>query len=51
MVEKVMLPPSFGGLTRFYEEYESKIKISPAKVMLFTILIIILELVLNIFGK
>jgi|YelNatPaOPRAMG01_1025707.scaffolds.fasta_scaffold294937_2 preprotein translocase subunit Sec61beta len=51
MAEKVMLPPSFGGLTRFYEEYESKVKISPSAVILITALIIIAELILNIFVK
>jgi len=48
--EKVMLPPSFGGLTRYYEEYKSKVEINPNRIVLIIIVFIILELVLNLFA-
>ncbi|MEM1535002.1 MAG: preprotein translocase subunit Sec61beta [Candidatus Pacearchaeota archaeon] len=48
--EKVMLPPSFGGLTRYFEEYKSRIEIKPTLLILIIIIFIILELLLNIFG-
>lgn len=50
MAEKFVLPPSFGGITRYFEEYKSKIQISPLKFLLILFIIIILELILNIVG-
>ncbi len=45
----VNLPGGFGGLMRFNEEYESKIKLKPVHVIAFLILIVIFVLGLNIF--
>lgn len=50
MVEKFILPPSSGGITRYFEEYKSKIQISPFKFLLTLFLIIILEIILNLLG-
>ena len=41
--------PGFGGLMRYKEEYNSKLKISPAKVILMIILVIALVYSLRIF--
>lgn len=45
----VNLPGGFGGLVRFNEEYESKIKLKPLHVIIFIILVIAFVLALNIF--
>ena len=45
----VSMPGGFGGLMRYNEEYDSKLKIKPAWVIGFIILLIILIIVLNIF--
>lgn len=45
----VNLPGGFGGLVRFNEEYESKIQIKPAHVIVFVVLIIVFVLTLNVF--
>jgi len=37
---KVNLPGGFGGLTRFSEEYASKINLNPSHVVVFILLII-----------
>ncbi len=50
MGERISLPASFGGLTRFFEEYKSKIEIKPELIVLIIIVIIILELMINLFG-
>jgi preprotein translocase subunit Sec61beta len=39
--EGISLPAGFGGLTRFKEEYESKINLKPSHIILFVILIVI----------
>ena len=46
---KISMPGSFGGLMRYDEEYESKLKISPGQVMGFIIVVIVIVLSLKIF--
>ena len=46
---KISMPAGFGGLTRFSEEYESKINLKPAHVIVFVILIVVLRIVLPFF--
>ena len=46
---KVNLPGGFGGLTRFSEEYESKINIKPTYVIGFIVLIILFRISLGVF--
>jgi len=48
--EGIALPASFGGLTRYFEEYKSKIEIKPEKFILILLLIMVLELLLNLFA-
>jgi len=43
------MPGSFGGLMRYNEEYNSKLKISPAQVILAIVLVIALVVSLRIF--
>lgn len=46
---RVHMPAGFGGLTRFSEEYTSKINIKPTHVIAFIILIIVFRVFLGIF--
>ncbi|MFH1711308.1 MAG: SEC61-beta family protein [Nanoarchaeota archaeon] len=45
----VNLPSGYGGLMRYNEEYESKLKLKPTHVIIYVILIILLVIGLNIF--
>ena len=45
----VNLPSGFGGLVRFNEEYESKIKFKPGHIIIFIVVIILFVIALNIF--
>jgi len=45
----ISMPGGFGGLMRYNEEYNSKLKIKASWVIVFVILIILFVLVLNIF--
>ncbi len=49
MSKGINMPAGFGGLVRYSEEYESKLKITPAQVILFAILIVLFVVVLNVF--
>lgn len=46
---RINLPSGFGGLTRFDEEYASKINIKPTHVIAFVILILAFRIFLGIF--
>lgn len=49
MADKINVPASFGGLVRYNEEYESKLKLKPEHVVIFIILAIVFTLILKIF--
>ena len=49
MADKINMPSGFGGLVRYSEEYESKLKFKPAQVIGFIIAIILFSIVLRIF--
>ena len=43
--------PGYGGLTRFKEEYDSKLQFGPGAVVAMIIGTIVLVILLNLFGK
>ena len=51
MADKINIPAGFGGLVRYSEEYESKLKFKPEHVIVFVILVIIFVTALKIFFK
>lgn len=48
---RIRLPSGQGGLTRYFDEYKSKIEISPGAVIVLSIIVMIIVLVLHYFGK
>ena len=51
MADKIQMPSSQGGLVRYFDEYKSKIEISPIHVVIMIIVVIIIEFLLHTFGK
>jgi len=49
MANKINVPAGFGGLVRYSEEYQSKLKLKPVHVVIFIILVILFVTVLSIF--
>lgn len=47
---RVQLPSGMGGLVRYSEESNSRIRFKPGTVILFILLIIILEIILHNYG-
>jgi len=45
--EKISMPSSGAGLTRFFDDYKSKIELKPEHVIILIVLVIIIELLLN----
>ncbi len=47
--DSINLPGGFGGLMRYNEEYDSKLKMKPVHVIIFIILVMVFVLGLKIF--
>ncbi len=45
--DKISMPSSGAGLTRYFDDYKSKIEIKPEHVIVLIILVIFLEILLN----
>ncbi len=51
--DKIMMPSSGAGITRYFEDYKSKVEFAPTHVIFFAILVILIEVLLyflNPFG-
>lgn len=49
--DKINMPMSGAGLTRYFEDYKSKIEFKPGHIIFIAIFVIILLLLLHSFGK
>ena len=49
--DRVMLPSSGAGITRYFDEYKSKIMIKPGHVIVICVVIIIITILLNAYGS
>lgn len=50
MADRIQMPSSMGGLVRYFDEYKSKIELSPGVVIVLIILVILIEVALHRFG-
>lgn len=49
--DKISMPMSGAGITRYFEDYRSKIEFKPGHIIFLAIFIIILLLILNVYGR
>jgi len=48
---KINMPMSGAGITRYFEDYKSSIEFKPGHIVVLAVIVIIFVLVLNFFGK
>jgi preprotein translocase subunit Sec61beta len=48
--DKINMPSGMGGLTRYFDEYKSKISFSPGSIIVICIVIIIIMIILHAWG-
>jgi len=48
--DKIRMPSGQGGLTRYFDDFHSKVELSPGLVLVLTILVIIMIILLHLFG-
>jgi len=44
---KISMPSSGGGLMRYFDDYKSKIQIKPSYVIVFVVIVVIAELIIQ----
>jgi len=47
---KIHMPSGQGGLTRYFDEYKSKIDFSPGTVIVLCVIVMVLVILLHYFG-
>jgi preprotein translocase subunit Sec61beta len=45
------MPSSMGGLVRYFDEYKSKITFKPGHIIILCIVVMIIMILLNLYGK
>jgi preprotein translocase subunit Sec61beta len=45
--DKIQMPSSGAGLTRYFDDYHTKIELKPEHVIILIVLVIIIEMILN----
>ena len=48
--DRIQLPSSTAGITRYFDDYKSKIEFKPGHIILLAILVMIITIVLHIYG-
>ena len=48
---RVQMPSSSAGLTRYFDDYKSKIEIRPGQVVVLSIVVMVLTLLLHVYGS
>ena len=49
--DKISMPMSTAGITRYFDEYKSKIEFKPGHIIILIIAIIVIEAVLHLYGN
>ncbi len=48
---RVSMPASTAGLTRYFEDYRSKIEIKPAYIIVMAVIVMLIIVLLNAYGS
>lgn len=48
---RISMPASTAGLTRYFEDYRSKIELKPAYVIVLAVLVMLVLIILNSYGS
>ncbi|MBW3002078.1 preprotein translocase subunit Sec61beta [Candidatus Woesearchaeota archaeon] len=49
--KKVQMPTSTAGLTRYFEDYRSKLEFKPGTVIILAVIVVLITIVLHIYGS
>ena len=49
--DKIAMPSSTAGITRYFDDYKSKIAFKPGHIVILTLLVIVIIIVLHSYGN
>jgi len=49
--DKITMPTSTAGITRYFEDYKSKVTFKPGHIIILTILVIVIAIILHMYGN
>jgi preprotein translocase subunit Sec61beta len=49
--ERVQMPSGQGGLVRYFDDYQSKIRLKPGHIVVLAIVVLIIEVFLHLYGR
>jgi preprotein translocase subunit Sec61beta len=49
--DRVQMPASTAGLTRYFEDYKSKIEFKPGHVIIFAVIVVLIIIALHTLGQ
>ncbi len=49
--DKIQMPSSTAGITRYFDDYKSKITFKPGHIIILTILVIVIITILSMYGN
>jgi preprotein translocase subunit Sec61beta len=49
--DKITMPTSTAGITRYFDDYKSKIEFKPGHIIILCIVVIVLSLLLQAYGR
>ncbi len=49
--DKITMPTSTAGITRYFEDYKSKVTSKPGHIIILTLLVIVIIVILHMYGK
>ncbi len=49
--KRVQMPTSTAGLTRYFEDYKSKLEFKPGHVIILAVIVVLITIILHIYGS
>lgn len=49
--DKIMMPSSTAGITRYFDDYKSKIEFTPGQIVIMCVAVLLITLLLHLYGK
>ncbi len=49
--DKIQMPSSAAGITRYFDDYKSKVTFKPGHIIVLTILVIVIAVILHLYGN
>jgi len=49
--DKIMMPSSGAGITRYFDEYQSRLRFKPGHIIVLCIIVVLITIILHAYGS